>query len=101
MFQKIVTLSWPRTNPQLKQYSVKQSVQAAGMVPPVFFMIAQARQVGYSASLFCVAIRLPFAIMPAQHVNHLICQFWTKCECQEGAGNTYLSSRQAGTAAWR
>jgi hypothetical protein len=49
---------------------VKQAVQVAGKVPPVFFMIAQAKQVEYSASSFWVAIRLPFAIMPVQHINH-------------------------------
>jgi hypothetical protein len=43
-------------NSQLKQYFTKQAVQAAGKAPPVFFMIAQARQVGYCASPFCVAI---------------------------------------------
>lgn len=49
-------LTEPLTNPQLKQYFWKQAVQAAGKAPPVFFMIAQAKQVGYSELPFWVAI---------------------------------------------
>jgi hypothetical protein len=53
---KWIILTWPSTTPQLKQYSVKHVVQAAGKAPPVFFMIAQPKQVGYSESSFWVAI---------------------------------------------
>lgn len=52
-------------NAQLKQYSWKQAVQAAGNTAPVFFMMAQPRQVGYLGLRFWVATSMPLAIMPA------------------------------------